>query len=80
MASVDTDSTTMAAPVSRSGQNAPNRKADLKPPCTTALGLLPFSAHMATTFPFWPTLVSSWIQISICAASGWSAVILAILS
>src|SRR3954464_12279087 len=70
IASAQTVSTTIDTPVSRSGQKGLNRQADLKPPCTNARGLLPFSAQRLTTLPFWPTRVSSCTHTSIALASG----------
>src|SRR3954453_642280 len=62
IAAVLTASTTRAAPPSRSAQKAPNSQTDWNPPCTSVVGLLPFSAQRRPILPFCPTRLSSCTQ------------------
>ena len=55
---------TMAAVAARRGQTAPNRYAQLKRRSRGARGRLPRLAQMRVSVPCWPTLASSWNQIS----------------
>ena len=52
-------------PTPRAGQTAPNRYAQLKRRSRSARGRLPRLAQIRVSVPCWPTLASSWNQISI---------------
>ncbi len=64
IASVQAGGNTNAAFNSLLGQTAPKIYAYSNCCCFTALGLVPFSAHILEIVPCWPILASSWNQIS----------------
>ena len=64
MASMLTVGNAKAAPTPRAGQTAPKRYAQVKRRSRGARGRLPSLAQMRVSVPCWPTLASSWNQIS----------------